>query len=188
MDRPQLDQLSDEQVVVYVRQNHTDAYAEIVKRYDKPLLRYARYLLGNEEDAMDAVQEGFVAAYKYLNGFNTSMKFSSWLYRIVHNQAMNVLRKRKNTISTDEIPEIVAAKINHEEAIEKREIKQRLDMQMAKLPTKYRVVLTLYYIEEKSYQEISDIVRLPINTVATHLSRAKAQLKQMYIKERGEYD
>lgn len=144
------------------------------------MLRYARYLLSNEEDARDAVQEGFIAAYKYLNGFNTSLKFSSWLYRIVHNQAMNVLRKRKNTISTDEVPEIIAAKINHEETQEKRELKRQLDTNLAKLPTKYRVVLTLYYIEEKSYQEMSDILRLPINTIATHLSRAKAQLKKIY--------
>jgi len=179
MDKPRLSQLSDEAVADYVRRGHGDAYAELVKRYKKPLLRYARYLLNNDEDARDAVQEGFIAAYKYLNGFNASMKFSSWLYRIVHNQAINIVRKRKNTISTEDIPEIIA-KINHEEAVEKRELKRQLDTNMAKLPTKYRSVLTLYYIEEKSYQEMSDILRLPINTIATHISRAKQQLRKAY--------
>jgi RNA polymerase sigma-70 factor (ECF subfamily) len=185
MDQAKLNQLSDEAVVDLVCRGNQEAYATIVKRYQQPLLRYARYLLSNPDDAMDAVQEGFIAAYKYLNSFNPSMKFSSWLYRIVHNQAMNTLRKRKNVVSTDELPNIVATKINHEEDQERRELKRQLDNHLQELPTKYRVVLTLYYIEEKSYQEISDILRMPINTIATHLSRAKSQLKKIYQMNEG---
>ena len=88
-----ISKLSDEQLVGYIREKDKEAYVEIINRYKDRLMRYAAYLTGDNDNASDAVQEAFIKAYINLNGFNTKKKFSSWIYRIVHNEAMNLLRK-----------------------------------------------------------------------------------------------
>ena len=91
----ELSKLSDEEVVEITRTKNKETYAEIIKRYQKKLMRYATYLLNDDDKAADVVQESFIKAYENLNSFNSNKKFSSWIYRIVHNQAINLINKHK---------------------------------------------------------------------------------------------
>ena len=87
--------LSDEELVMVIREQDQEQYAEIVNRYQDRLLRYALRLTNDRELAQDAVQKAFIKAFVNLHSFDTERKFSSWIYRIVHNESMNVLRKDK---------------------------------------------------------------------------------------------
>ncbi len=168
--------LSDEALVGEIRSRDRERYADLVKRYEGKLLRYATYLVHDDQKALDVVQEAFIKAYTNLNGFDMKGKFSSWIYRIVHNEAMNTLKRhRKEYPLVDfdafESSEDLLADIT------KQEIITMATECLDRLPEKYREPLVLMYLEDKSYEEISDIMRIPMGTVATRINRAKAQMK-----------
>ena len=91
----ELQKYSDEELVEIIKSKDKEIFAEIIKRYEKKLLRYANYLLNDSDKASDVVQESFIKAYVNLNSFNNKFKFSSWIYRIVHNEAINHINKNK---------------------------------------------------------------------------------------------
>lgn len=173
--------ISDEALAVHVRQTDAQAYREIVARYQTKLLRYANYLVGDHHLALDAVQSAFIKAYVGLNSFDPHKKFSSWLYRITHNEAINLIKKEQATIPWEEwLKTEPSASLSLESQLETKLLVSELKKHLHSLPLKYRQVLLLYYIEEKSYEEISDTLRLPVNTVGTHLRRGKKLLAKFY--------
>lgn len=170
--------LKDEQIVEIVRIKDKEAYREIVLRYQNKLLRYALSLVQDKFKAQEAVHESFIKAYINLNGFNLKMKFSSWIYRIVHNQVMNTLSKNKRELPLFDNVDFDSGE-NLELDLSKKEIKERVNKCIDKISIMYSEPLLLYYIEEKSYEEISDILRLPIGTVGTRINRAKVTMKKI---------
>jgi len=173
-----ISKLSDEKVAEIVRTKDKEAYAEIIKRYQTKLMRYANYIMGDEHKGADAVQEGFIKAYINLNGFDTKKKFSSWIYRIVHNEAMNMLSKHKKKQPMDEHVEFDSG-INLEDEFIKNELVSHAHHCLEQMPIIYKEPLSLYFLEEKSYEEISDILRIPMGTVATRINRAKGIMKSI---------
>ncbi|OGZ06080.1 MAG: hypothetical protein A2845_01545 [Candidatus Lloydbacteria bacterium RIFCSPHIGHO2_01_FULL_49_22] len=172
------EKLSDEAIVEKVRSTDRDLYAILIERYQHKLLRYVTHLIKDEHMATDVVQEAFINAYINLNGFDVKKKFSSWIYRIAHNVALNIIKKYPS-----EVPLLDTADFVSDEDIEK-EFEQKETVEMVtkcleQIPLLYAEPLTLYYIEEKSYAEISDILRIPMGTVATRVSRAKALMKHL---------
>src|SRR3989339_1894215 len=113
--------LTDEQLVELVRNKDQELYQEIVIRYQEKLLRYAINLIQDRSKAQDAVQESFIKAYINLNGFNTKKKFSSWIYRIVHNEVINIIDKHKKSIVFDESIDFDSG-INVEDSYMKEEL------------------------------------------------------------------
>ena len=178
-----ISKLSDEKIVEVVRAKDKEAYAEIIKRYQKKLIRYAGYILGDVDKGADAVQEGFIKAYINLNGFNSKKKFSSWIYRIVHNEAMNMLSKEKKQQPMYEQFEFDSG-INLEDDFIKNELVTRTHHCLELMPIIYKEPLSLYYLEEKSYEEISDILRIPIGTVGTRINRGKGIMKKLCQKHK----
>ena len=178
----ELTTLTDEALVALVRSKDKNLYAEVIRRYEQKLLRYATYLVNDADLAADAVQEGFIKAYINLQSFNLQLKFSSWLYRIVHNQAMNLVSKYKQQVSIDDALEI-ASDLNLEDALITKELKNNLQACIAAMPLLYKAPLTLFFLEEKSYEEISDILRLPMGTVATRINRAKTIVRKLCQKK-----
>ncbi len=170
--------LSDEQLVEIVRTTSKERFAEIVNRYQVKLLRYATQLVHDEQKASDVVQDAFVKAYINLNGFDVKKKFSSWIYRIVHNEAMNVIKKYHK-----ETPLVFDMDIRSDENVEldytKKELIEHAQSCLGDMPVLYSEPLALYYIDEKSYDEISDILRIPMGTVATRIGRAKKLMKRL---------
>jgi RNA polymerase sigma-70 factor (ECF subfamily) len=169
---------TDEEIVEIVRNDNKELYAQIIERYQDKLLRYAEYLIGDHDKASDAVQESFIKAYINLNGFDVKKKFSSWIYRIVHNEAMNLIDKNKKTVKLD--PEVdFDSGLNIEDAYIKEELVSHAHACLEEMNINFREPLSLYYIENKSYEEISDILRLPMGTVAVRINRAKVILKKI---------
>ena len=173
-----LSKLSDEEVVEITRTKDKEAYVEVVKRYQEKLMRYARYLVSDDERASDVVQEAFIKAYINLNSFDTKRKFSSWIYRIVHNGAINLTNKYKKEKPLFEDIDLDSG-INIEKEYTQKEVRKMVRSCLEELPLLYREPLSLYFLEEKSYSEISDILRIPTGTVGTRIKRAKSVMKQI---------
>jgi RNA polymerase sigma-70 factor (ECF subfamily) len=170
--------LTDEEIVEKVRSNDRDLYAVIIDRYKNKLLRYATNLVHDNDKASHIVQDSLVKAYINLNGFNTKKKFSSWIYRIVHNESMNALKKYKG-----EVPMLEDFDFESEQDItkefEQKETTAHVERCLKSIPLIYSEPLSLYYLDEKSYEEISDILRIPMGTVAIRMSRAKKLMKHI---------
>ena len=171
-------ELPDEEIIKKIRTSDPELYAVIIDRYQKKLIRYAYNLIKNEHKAVDIVQESFIKAFVNLNNFNIEKQFSSWIYRIVHNQAINLAKKYQRETpllenwdfeSDDDI----------ESDFEQNEIKENVEKCLRKISLLYSEPLSLYYIDEKSYEEISDILRIPMGTVATRINRAKKLMKNI---------
>lgn len=173
--------MTDEQIVEKVRENK-EFFGELVDRYEKKLMRYADYLVYNDDDASDVVQNALIKVFVNLNSFNTKMKFSSWVYRITHNEAMSFIRKKSKAVRLDTEVDWASGEDLEDDLIQK-ELKERAHGCLEEMPEKYRVALVLFYLEEKSYEEISDILRLPMGTVATNISRAKKIMKSICKKK-----
>lgn len=181
------DEQSDEQLVRESLKDK-DKFALLVERYEQKLLRYIKRLTGHYNDqAEDILQEVFIKIYRNLNNFDPSLKFSSWAYRIAHNESINHIRKKKETtpIETDDtetanLINILESDTNIQEETSQKELATKIRQVIYKLPKKYRDVIILYYLEDKDYQEISDILKKPTGTVGTLLSRAKDKFKQLY--------
>jgi RNA polymerase sigma-70 factor (ECF subfamily) len=177
------EKLTDEEVVEKVRLENQEFYAYLMERYQSKLLRYANNLMRDDQRAKDVVQETFIRAFIGLNGFDSKKKFSSWIYRILHNEALNVLKKYHK-----ELPMLEDFDFESTEDLEKdfsqKEIAQAIEKCLSKIPVLYSEPLALYYIEEKSYEEIGDILKLPSGTVATRISRAKLLMKKICQKNR----
>ena len=157
----------------------------IIERYEAKLRRYiSRLGVKNPEDAADVLQEIFIKAYVNLNSFDTSMSFSSWIYRIAHNEAISWYRKQSVRpeghliIEGDEVLSLLSSKQEGAELQFDHQINAtELNKALTTLEPKYMQVLLLRYFEEKEYSEISDILRIPVGSVGTLIARGKKQLQ-----------
>ncbi len=169
---------SDEKVAELVRKENREYFAELMNRYQKKLLRYAGNLLGDEQKAQDVVQESFIKAFVNLNGFNVNKKFSSWMYRIVHNEAINLVVKNKKQVPLNEDMEFDSG-VDIEDDLIKKELMEHTHSCLERLPSMYAEPLVLFYLEDKKYEEISYILRVPTGTVGTRITRAKKIMKSI---------
>jgi RNA polymerase sigma-70 factor (ECF subfamily) len=174
--------LSDEELVKQIQSSDQELYAIIIERYQNKLLRYANSLIKDENKAVDAVQESFIKAFINLKSFDGGKKFSSWIYRIVHNEILNMVKKYQKEIL---LPENFdqASEEDIQKEFEQKETSEVVEKCLREMPIIYSEPLALYYIDEKSYEEISDILRLPMGTVATRISRAKKLMKNLCQKK-----
>jgi len=175
------DSLTDEELVEHVRSKDQEVYAKLVKRYEARLLRYARSFVHDDHAAQDVVQNAFIKAFINLKGFNTKKRFSSWIYRIVHNESLNEIKKYKKEFSLDNMQES-SLPINDndmEEAFDIQLSQEKIAACIDKLPLTYRSPIILHFLEDKSYEEISDILRMPMGTVGTCINRGKKLLNQL---------
>lgn len=172
---------TDEQLVVKIRENNKELFSEVMHRYQTKLSHYLKKFFRSQDELDDVLQEVFIKAYKNLYGFDVDKKFSSWIYRIAHNEAINHIKKnsRKN-ISLDETEwEIVDEKLDLHDEFDNKQLGEKIQRAMGELNQKYREPLILYFFEQKSYEEISDILRLPRNTVGILIMRGKSKLKDI---------
>jgi RNA polymerase sigma-70 factor (ECF subfamily) len=173
--------IPDEQVVVAVQKGESEKFAVLMRRYERKLLRYTRKFMNDHQDSEDIVQEIFIKAYRNIRSFDAERRFSSWLYRIAHNESINFLKKRKiesiPILDLDVLFPHLAADEKSNEA-ETFEIKDLVEGSLSKLDAKYREPLVLYYIEGFGYKEIAEILLIPVATVGVRLARAKAWLQR----------
>jgi len=179
---------TDEQLVVLSLKNQ-EYYWCLMTRYEDKLLHYILKISNfGREDAEDILQEVFIKVYENLNDFDTSWKFSNWIYRITHNITISAYRKKKvnpQLVSWDYegLNNLIESTSNIEkDAFQNLSYEKILEI-INRLPLKYKEVLILKFMENKDYQEISDILYKPMGTIATLIRRAKKVLQQELTKE-----
>jgi RNA polymerase sigma-70 factor (ECF subfamily) len=175
---------TDEQIAIAVQKGDAQAFGLLVERFEPKLLRYARKFLFDYEDGKDMVQEVFIKAYGNIQSFDTSRSFSSWIYRIAHNEFINAIRKKgREPISffdPDTLFPHPTASSQADDDLKKAEVKEMVEKCLAKLDPKYREPLVLYYFEDMDYRQISEIMRIPVSTAAIRLKRGKVSLQKIY--------
>lgn len=176
---------TDEQLVELSLEN-SDWFLCLARRYEKKLLNYIRRISKfNQEDAEDVLQEVFIKTYYNLNGFNKELKFSSWVYRIAHNEAVSEIRKksvRPSSSLTKEDIDRIQDVFDMTKELDGYFDRQKIDEALYHLDKKYQEVLILRYLDDKDYQEISDILKKPISTVGNLILRGKKLFKEEYEK------
>lgn len=178
--------MTDEDIARKVQQGDIESFGEIVVRFEAKLRRYAKRFLFDRDDTDDLVQDVFIKAFQNIQSFDTSRRFSPWIYRIAHNQYVNALRARKEhfpIFDTDTLFPHPHAKESADRESEMRELRESLDRSLQKLDAKYREPLILYFFEELDYKEISDILEIPTSTVGVRLRRGKEVLKKLAVEE-----
>jgi len=174
---------SDEDIVRLVKAGDTESFGELMQRYEAKMVRYAGRFLFGYEDIKDLVQEVFIKAYRNLHSFDTSKRFSPWLYRIAHNEFINAIKKKGKEpvpfFDFDTVfPHPIAPEVSDRGARE-REAREIVEGYLEKIGPKYREPLVLYYFEELSYKEIAEVLRIPVATVGVRIKRAKDILKKI---------
>ncbi len=180
----EMSQETDESIAQRVQRGEHDLFGELVERYQAKLMRYARRFLLTTDDATDIVQDVFIKTFENMQSFDTSRRFSPWIYRIAHNEFINALKKRRSrntffTIDFDTLFPHLAATDTADSAAIERDIKQMLEEHLEKLNAKYREPLVLYYLEDMDYKSISDILQIPVSTVGVRLARGRAALQKL---------
>ncbi len=171
----------DEELVALAASSDHQALLVLIRRYEPRLLAYIRRIGGvSIEDAEDILQDAFLDAYRHLSEFDMNLKFSSWMYRIVHNRTISAYRKRKRSmgdVSLDDADaaygRLLAADLDAARLAEQSLTSDAVKGALDKMAERDRAVLVLAYMEDKTYEEIGDILRAPQGTVATWIHRAK---------------
>ena len=165
-------------------------FACIFNRFEEKLIRYIlRISSFSYNEAEEVLQEAFVKIWKNLNEFDESLKFSSWVYRIVHNTTITEWKKTQSKGKDqrqdidDELYKNLPSNLNIELDVSRKFDQKSINKILRLMPEKYRTVLILKYLEEKDYNEISDILKKPTGTVATLINRAKKSFNQIADKE-----
>lgn len=161
-----------------------EAFGALVEQYRDNVYRLAYRMCGNAYDADEAAQEAFVAAWRALPNFRGDAKFSTWLYRLTTNAAIDVMRreKRHQTVGDGEMMELADDADSPQETVERTEQQEAVQKALATLSEEYREVLLLRYMEELDYAEIAEVLQLPSGTVKSRINRAKAALKTALLK------
>lgn len=183
--------LSDIDLVAVVLSDK-NAFSTIIFRYEAPLRRYIRRLgVRDTRDIEDLLQNIFIKVYRYLKSFDQSFSFSSWVYRIAHNETYDFFRakKRRPEAPLEEDSEQLFTSIQSEEISPEEKFDNtisflEINKLLQGLDRKYRDVLLLRYVEEKDYRQISDILKIPEGSVATLIHRGKKELKKAFIKNK----
>ena len=183
--QPKLDEKSDVELVRLTLEDQA-VFACLIERYEHQLTVYVRRISNFcEEDIEDVLQDVFIKVYRNLNGFDRSLKFSSWIYRITHNEVISRYRKQKRIVKmseeiNDEVLDSIVAEVDIEGELDREQTGKIINTVLGEMDLKYKEIIVLRYFEEKSYREISDILKKPEGTVATMLNRAKKQFNKIY--------
>lgn len=176
---------TDEQMVERALSGDPEAFGEIVRRWERRIFALAFGMLGREEDARDATQETFLAAFRNLRGFRGEAKVSSWLHRIAVNQCITRQRRakvRNETAIEDEAEKNAAVfalppDVSPARTAEYREVSSAVRNAVCALPADLRQVVVMKEFEELTFQEISDVLDVPLSTVKSRLYTALRQLQ-----------
>jgi RNA polymerase sigma-70 factor (ECF subfamily) len=171
---------SDAELVVRARQGDEAAFEQLVLRHQRYVFNLAYRVLGDYTEAEDMTQEAFVRVWRGLSGFRGQARFTTWLYRIVHNLCLNRLPGlQRELLQTEPLEEVLADPgLSPADLFAVREQMAFLHAQMDRLPEKYRLVLTLRYLQHLSYDEIAAALEMPMGTVKTHIHRARRLLRE----------
>lgn len=162
------------------------AYAHIINNYKNQLYATILRMTKNPQDAQDLVQDAFIKVYRNLEKYDASGSFSSWLYRVAINHCMDEFRKKRYAMTQIEIDEERVVEPNHPELVFlKKEKSRQLERLIGTLPEDERLIILLRYVNEISYEEIGEVMDVPLSTVRNKLHRAKKKMRETVKREGG---
>ncbi len=184
--------LTDVELIAKAISGREDGFEEIVRRYQRPITNYVFRMLNDYDSSLDVTQEVFIKVYNSLERYSSEYKFSTWLYRIAHNAAIDYIRRRspnQQSIETENKDgayqlQIESPNPTPEQDRERSEWRTEIEAVVKCLPSVYRELILLRHAQDLSYDEIAEITNLPLGTVKNRLFRAREMMREIFI-ERG---
>jgi RNA polymerase sigma-70 factor (ECF subfamily) len=184
--------LPDADVVRLAQQGREPAFRELVRRYERPVFSLVYRMVRDRESAEDLAQDTFVKVLNHIDRYSPEFKFSSWLFKIAHNVAIDHLRRRRlDTVSIDGAPDattaseveastiqLAAEQESPLEELASRELGSAIERAIGALRPQYRACIMLRHVEGRSYEEIAATLDLPLGTVKTYIHRARHELRR----------
>ncbi len=174
----------DAELVVASQRGDQDAFAQLVQRHQRRVFNLVFRMLQQYEEANEVTQETFLAAWQGLPSFRGDARFSTWLYRIAYNCCLKQLEQRKRdkalqaAIQAEHILDHADRDEHASRVLEVHDYQNLVREHLSMLPAKYRIVLVLRHLQEMTYEEMAEILTMPIGTIKTHLFRARNLLKE----------
>ena len=184
--------LTDVELIANAISGYEDGFEELVRRYQRPITSYVYRMLSDYEAALDVTQEVFIKVYNSLEKYSSDYKFSTWLYRIAHNAAIDYMRRNSVSLQSLETEtedgtyqlQIKDERPTPEQEREHTEWRNEIEAVVHCLPAAYRDLIILRHSRDMSYDEIAEITCLPLGTVKNRLFRAREMMREIFI-ERG---
>ncbi|MFP4622612.1 MAG: RNA polymerase sigma factor [Gemmatimonadota bacterium] len=186
------EQLSDKDVIKHAREGRESAFRELIHRYQRPVFSVIYRMVRDRELAEDLAQDTFIKVLNALDRYDPAYKFSSWIFKIAHNTTVDHLRKKEvDTLSLDGSPHARTQEqaeatsftpadrgIDPERYAESQEIGSEIELAIGELRPQYREAILLWHVEGRPYDEIADIMDLPLGTVKTYIHRGRNELRK----------
>jgi len=171
--------MNDEDLAVIekIKNGDSNAFNMLVLKYQKQVFNFINRMINNFDDALDLTQDTFFKAYKNINSFKFNSKFSTWLYKISYNHSINFIKrnnKKNELLNKLDVKEFSSDKCHVE-----KNINDLIDVVLNKINSGYRSAIYLFYKENSSYEDISKIMGIPLNTVRSHIRRGKKCIKEL---------
>jgi RNA polymerase sigma-70 factor, ECF subfamily len=179
----------DSDLVATAINGQEGSFEELVRRYQRPISAYVYRMVGNYESALDLTQEIFIKVYASLRKYRSEFKFSTWIYKIAHNAAVDHLRRsstREQSLITGsdgdqfELP-IESRRLSPEQESERKERRVEIESVVRALPSTYRELIILRHSQDLTYEEIVEVTGLPLGTVKNRLFRAREMMRQQFV-------
>lgn len=180
--------VNDEELVKRVKSGDIDAFEDIIAKYEKRVFSLIYNVLKNENEIEDVAQEVFVKVYKNIGKFQGNSSLYTWIYRITTNLCFDYIKKRKEVIYVDEKLQLDDSEVEfqlpsdeklQDELYEEKELKEKLQKAISKLPDKQQMMIILRDIKGLSYEEISEVLEMKLGTVKSQINRARLKLKEI---------
>jgi len=180
---------NDSDLVATAINGQEGSFEELVRRYQRPISAYVYRMVGNYESALDLTQEIFIKVYASLRRYRSEFKFSTWIYKIAHNAAVDHLRRsstREQSLihgsegDQFELP-IESRRLSPEQESERKERRVEIESVVRALPANYRELIILRHSQDLTYEEIVEVTGLPLGTVKNRLFRAREMMRQQFV-------
>ncbi|HEY0324025.1 MAG TPA: sigma-70 family RNA polymerase sigma factor [Pyrinomonadaceae bacterium] len=187
-----LSAIADCDLVVRAIKGREDGFNELVRRYQRPIAAYVYRMVGDYDSALDLTQEVFIKVYSSLERYRPEFKFSTWIYKIAHNASVDYLRRsasREQALTSEVDGEereiaVMSRKLSPEQEYAMEERRAEIERVVRQLPAVYRELIILRHQHDLSYDEIAEVMSLPLGTVKNRLFRAREMMRQQFV-ERG---
>ena len=182
---------SDRELVATAVSGVEGSFEELVRRYQRPISAYVYRMVGNYESALDLTQEIFIKVYSSLRRYRDEFKFSTWIYKIAHNSAVDHLRRnatREQSLVMGpegdqfDLP-LESSRLSPEQESERKERRGEIESVVRTLPANYRELIILRHSQDLSYEEIVEVTGLPLGTVKNRLFRAREMMRQQFVEK-----
>ena len=186
-----LSAVSDRELVAIAVEGFDGSFEELVRRYQRPISAYVYRMVGNYESALDLTQEIFIKVYNSLQRYRSEFKFSTWIYKIAHNSAVDHLRRtatREQSLIVGpegdqfDLP-VESGRLSPEQESERKERRGEIESVVRALPANYRELIILRHSQDLSYEEIVEVTGLPLGTVKNRLFRAREMMRQSFLEK-----